>query len=64
MDKACAAQLLTATAGNRRAFKRLIIEAVLLGVCKGSRKVEIEHLQHAFDLVNGAASGRSNPFVK
>jgi hypothetical protein len=63
-EKACATQLLTATAGNRRTFKRLVIEAVLLAVSKGGRRVELEHLQHAFGLVNGAASQRSNPFAK
>ncbi|MHB1359384.1 MAG: TniB family NTP-binding protein [Rhodocyclaceae bacterium] len=63
-EKACAGRLLTATSGNRRTFKRLIIEAVLLSVCEGGRKVELKHLQHAFDLVNGVASGRSNPFAK
>lgn len=63
-DKACAAKVLTATAGNRRTFKRLVIEAVLLAVSNNSKTVEPQHLQLAFDLVNGAASGRSNPFRK
>jgi hypothetical protein len=63
-ENACAAKVLTATAGNRRTFKRLVIEAVLLVVSKNRKTVEPEHLQLAFDLVNGAASGRSNPFRK
>jgi hypothetical protein len=64
MDMSCADQLLTATDGNRRSFKRLIIEAVLICVSKGSTQIDFEHLQSAFDLVNGAASERSNPFKK
>lgn len=63
-DPTCAGQLMTATAGNRRTFKRLIVEAVLLGVSTDSRRIEHGHLKQAFDLVNGRASGRSNPFAK
>jgi hypothetical protein len=58
------ARLLTATGGNRRTFKRLVVEGVLLGVSEGTKKIELDHLRRAFGLVNGGASRRSNPFGK
>lgn len=63
-DQASAEQILTATAGNRRTFKRLIVEAVLLSVSGGCQRVAHEHLRQAFVMVNGAASQRGNPFQR
>lgn len=54
---------LKATDGNRRTFRRLIVEAVLIAVDDGQRIVTETHLKHAFCAVNGGASTRTNPYA-
>jgi len=51
-----------ATAGNLRAFKRLLTEVILISVDSGKR-VNQETLSIAFQRVFGMATMRSNPFV-
>lgn len=61
-EDAIPVRLLTATDGNRRTFKRLVVEAVLICVSAGSSKLRKDDLRMAFDVVNGTASARTNPF--
>jgi hypothetical protein len=56
-------ELHKATGGNRRSFKRLIVEAVLVCVSDGESVVTREHLAKAFAIVNGTAATRHNPFL-
>lgn len=53
----------TATNGNRRSFRRLIVEAAMLATESTSPAIQREHLQKAFDVVNGNAPGRANPYA-
>ncbi|WP_153117011.1 ATP-binding protein [Rhodocyclus tenuis] len=53
----------TATMGNRRRFRRLIVEAVLIASDGGAAAVAKEHLARAFALVTGTASEAPNPYV-
>lgn len=53
---------LSATNGNRRTFRRLVVEAVMIAVQNGLKVVGEEQLKRAFDAINGKASTRSNPY--
>ncbi|UCV28143.1 TniB family NTP-binding protein [Ferribacterium limneticum] len=53
----------TATNGNRRSFRRLIVETAMLATESKVSAVQVEHLRKAFDTVNGNAPGRSNPYA-
>ena len=54
---------MSATEGNRRTFRRLIVETVMsVTVEDGLTVVAEEHFKRAFDLINGRASTRSNPY--
>lgn len=57
-----AAATLVATDGNRRSFKRLIVEAVMLCVQDGQTTLTEFHLKRAFDAVNGNGASRTNPY--
>lgn len=61
---AVAAATLSATDGNRRSFRRLIVEAVMIAVEDGQKAVTMDHLKRAFEAVNGDSSSRSNPYEK
>lgn len=50
------------TRGNLRTLKRLIIEAVLIGVDSGKQNLDHEILAKAFDLNFGNSSGITNAF--
>ena len=52
-----------ATEGNLRAFKQLIVEAVLVAHDANELRLTPEHLRKAFDLVFGKACTRSNSFA-
>ena len=52
-----------ATDGNRRSFRRLIVEAVMIAVEEGQSAVSEAHLHKAFVAVNGRASPRCNPYA-
>lgn len=52
-----------ATEGNRRSFRRLMTEAVLIAVDAGSRVLSIEHLHLAFERTRGDGSPKANPYV-
>lgn len=54
----------SATDGNRRSFRRLIVEAVMVAVDQGELAITEVHLKRAFDIVHGNASSRSNPYGK
>lgn len=53
----------TATGGNRRSFRRLIVETAMLATESKAPVVQVEHLHKAFNAVNGNALGRSNPYA-
>lgn len=53
---------LKATDGNRRAFRRLVVEAVMITVQSGLNAIGEEQLKRAFDAINGKSSTRSNPY--
>ncbi len=53
---------LSATEGNRRSFRRLIVEAVMVAIQDGQTVVAEEHLRRGFVAAHGNASSRSNPY--
>ena len=55
---------LSATDGNRRSFRRLIVEAVIIAVQDDHKILTMDHLKRAFAAVNGNSSQRSNPYDK
>lgn len=52
-----------ATNGNRRSFRRLMTEGVLIAVDAGSKVLTMEHLHLAFDRTRGDGSPKANPYV-
>lgn len=54
----------TATAGNRRRFRRLIVEAVLIAVDSGAASLLESHFHLAFERTEGTDGSRSNPYAK
>lgn len=52
-----------ATEGNRRSFRRLMTEGVLIAVDAGSEALTLEHLQLAFERTRGDDSPKANPYV-
>ena len=62
-DNAFGTLLHMATNGNLRAFKQLIVEAVLVAHDKADLALKRESFQQAFGLVFGQGSLRSNPFA-
>lgn len=62
-DRSLAKLLHMATWGNLRAFKQLILEAVLIAHDANEVRLTQEHLRKAFDLVFGKACMRSNSFA-
>ncbi|WP_198086560.1 TniB family NTP-binding protein [Variovorax sp. E3] len=62
-EKDEALRLQKATAGNLRAFKRLVTEGVLVAADGGARGVELGHMHAAFDRVYGKDAGLGNPYV-
>ena len=61
-DGEIAAATYSATAGNRRSFRRLIVEAVMLTVEENLAGVTKPHLSRAFEIVNGTGSVKNNPY--
>lgn len=61
-DRSVGTLLHMATDGNLRAFKQLVVEAVLVARQSNEQKVTHAHLREAFDLVFGGSSMRSNSF--
>lgn len=57
-----ASSLHQVTGGNLRTLKRLVIEAVLIGVNSGKDALDQEILAKAFDLIFGNSSGVTNAF--
>lgn len=62
-EPAITTRLHYACAGNLRAFKRHVTEAVLLAVDAGALKLDAELLSKAFQIAFGSATTRSNPFA-
>lgn len=62
-DRSLAKLLHFATGGNLRAFKQLILEAVLVAHDANELRLTQDHLRKAFDLVFGMACTRSNSFA-
>jgi len=58
-----ARRLYTATTGNLRIFKRLVTEAVLVGVEANASVLTDEHFARAFDRVSGDVKRNGNPYV-
>ena len=52
-----------ATDGNRRSFRRLLTEGVLVAVDAGSTAMTMEHLHLAFERTRGDGSPKANPYV-
>jgi hypothetical protein len=52
-----------ATEGNRRTFRRLMTEGVLIAIDAGSRQLTMEHLHLAFERTRGDGSTKANPYV-
>jgi len=52
-----------ATSGNRRSFRRLITEGVLVAVNAGSKVLEMEHLLLAFERTRGDGAPKANPYA-
>lgn len=57
-------QTFTATQGNRRQFRRLIVEAALVAAEAKMMIVTREHLAIAFARVTGSANGLPNPYAR
>lgn len=52
-----------ATSGNRRSFRRLITEGVLIAVDASSKVLTIEHLRLAFERTRGDGTPKVNPYA-
>lgn len=52
-----------ATSGNRRSFRRLMTEGVLIAVDAGSKVLKMEHLHLAFDRTRGDGTPKANPYA-
>ena len=52
-----------ATAGNRRSFRRLVTEVVLIAIDAGQPKITGSHMRLAFERVRGVDSTTTNPYV-
>lgn len=63
-DPSIQSQTYSATQGNRRRFRRLIVEAALVATDAKSRRVEKEHLALAFNRVTGSGNEMPNPYAK
>ena len=63
MNSHVAERTLLATNGNRRAFRRLIVEAVMIAIQENQKVVSEDHLNRAFKVVNGTGSSRTNPYA-
>lgn len=61
-DKIASATL-SATSGNLRTFRRLIVEATMIAVDAKQASLIEAHLHQAFCKVNGSSSGKSNPYA-
>ena len=59
-----AARTHLATGGNRRSFRRLITEAVLIAVDARCKALTLAHLRLAFDRVRGDAVEKANPYAE
>lgn len=57
-----AAATYAATSGNRRSFRRLVTEGVLVAVDAGANVLTTEHLRVAFDRTRGDGSPKANPY--
>lgn len=53
-----------ATAGNRRSFRRLVTEAVLVSIDAGQPRVTRSHMRLAFERVRGVEATTANPYVE
>lgn len=51
-----------ATSGNRRKFRRLIVEASLLCADEDKLSIDAGHLKRAFERVSGTGTGAPNPY--
>ena len=60
----CANLTYVATVGNRRSFRRLITESVLICVNSQAAILTIEHLRLAWERTRGTASAMNNPYGK
>ena len=63
-EKDEAVRMQKATAGNLRAFKRLVTEAVLIAADGGFPQIGAEHLRTAFDRVYGKHASLGNPYAE
>jgi len=52
-----------ATSGNRRSFRRLMTEGVLIAVDAGSKVLKMEHLHLAFERTRGDGTPKANPYA-
>jgi ligand-binding sensor domain-containing protein len=52
-----------ATEGNRRSFRRLMSEGVLIAVDDCSKVLTSRHLQLAFERTRGDGSSKANPYA-
>ncbi|MDE2621661.1 MAG: TniB family NTP-binding protein [Betaproteobacteria bacterium] len=57
------ARLHAATKGNMRHLKRLLTEAILVGIDENHREVSLNTLAKAFDLIHGNSHEKTNPFI-
>lgn len=64
MDPGIQARTYRATYGNRRRFRRLIVEAALIAADARAESVTNEHLSLAFTRVTGTANELPNPYAK
>lgn len=61
-DDSVAAATFSATNGNRRSFRRLIVETVMIAIQNEQTIISDNHLRQAFTMVNGHDSPRKNPY--
>lgn len=54
----------SATLGNRRSVRRLIVEAVLISVDSGATSLSESHFHLAFERTEGKDGNRANPYAK
>ncbi|MNR41914.1 hypothetical protein D3C85_1603660 [compost metagenome] len=64
VEKDEAVRMQKATAGNLRAFKRLVTEAVLIAADAGVTQIGTDHLRTAFDRVYGKHASLGNPYAE
>lgn len=62
LSEKCMLATYHATDGNRRAFRRLVVEIGLVTLQAGVQVVTLDHMRTAYDRVSGLSTARANPY--